>query len=83
MVVTCAQAHNDKVQGAVAAEFAIKKLNIKKAATVHDGSPYAEQLAAVFAETFKKLGGTIMLRKPLVQAIRTCGQCSRDRYGQA
>ena len=52
-------AHNDKVQGAVAAEFAIKKLNVKKAATIHDGSPYAEQLAAVFAETFKKLGGTI------------------------
>ena len=52
-------AHNEKVQGAVAAEFAIKKLNIKKAATVHDGSPYAEQLQAVFVETFKKLGGTI------------------------
>ncbi|MCU0596478.1 MAG: branched-chain amino acid ABC transporter substrate-binding protein [Desulfobacterota bacterium] len=52
-------AHNDKVQGAVAAEFAIKKLGIKKAATIHDGSVYAEQLQAVFAETFKKLGGTI------------------------
>ncbi|RPJ20138.1 MAG: branched-chain amino acid ABC transporter substrate-binding protein, partial [Desulfobacteraceae bacterium] len=52
-------AHNDKVQGAVAAEFAIKKLGAKKAATVHDGSVYAEQLQAVFAETFKKMGGTI------------------------
>ncbi len=52
-------AHNDKVQGAVAAEFAIKKLKINKAATIHDGSVYAEQLQAVFAETFKKLGGTI------------------------
>ena len=52
-------AHNDKVQGAVAAEFAIKKLNIKTAATIHDGSVYAEQLQAVFAETFKKMGGTI------------------------
>jgi branched-chain amino acid transport system substrate-binding protein len=51
--------HNDKVQGAVAAEFAWKKLGIKRAATIHDGSPYAEQLQAVFAETFKKLGGTI------------------------
>ena len=51
--------HNDKVQGAVAAEFAIKQLKLKKAATIHDGSVYAEQLAAVFAETFKKLGGTI------------------------
>lgn len=52
-------AHNDKVQGSVAAEFAIKKLKVKKAATIHDGSPYAEQLQAVFAATFKKLGGTI------------------------
>lgn len=52
-------AHNDKVQGAVAAEFAIKKLKVKKAATIHDGSVYAEQLQAVFAENFKKLGGTI------------------------
>jgi branched-chain amino acid transport system substrate-binding protein len=52
-------AHNDKIQGAVAAQFAIKKLNIKKAATIHDGSVYAEQLQAVFAETFKKMGGTI------------------------
>jgi len=52
-------AHNDKVQGAVAAEFAFKKMGVKKAATIHDGSVYAEQLQAVFAETFKKLGGTI------------------------
>jgi branched-chain amino acid transport system substrate-binding protein len=52
-------AHNDKVQGAVAAQFAFDQLKVKKAATIHDGSPYAEQLQAVFAETFKKLGGTI------------------------
>jgi len=52
-------AHNDKVQGAVAAEFAYKKLGVRRAATIHDGSVYAEQLQAVFAETFKKLGGTI------------------------
>jgi len=52
-------AHNDKIQGAVAAEFAFKQLKIKKAATIHDGSVYAEQLQGVFAETFKKLGGTI------------------------
>jgi len=52
-------AHNDKVQGAVAAQFAIKKMGAKKAATIHDGSVYAEQLQAVFAEEFKKLGGTI------------------------
>jgi branched-chain amino acid transport system substrate-binding protein len=52
-------AHNDKVQGAVAARFAFNQLKVRKAATIHDGSPYAEQLQAVFVETFKKLGGTI------------------------
>src|SRR5512139_901739 len=56
-------AHNDKVQGAVAAEFAVKKLNVKRAATIHDGSVYAEQLQAVFAEEFKKLGGTIVAQE--------------------
>jgi branched-chain amino acid transport system substrate-binding protein len=52
-------AHNDRVQGSVAAEFAIKYLKVKKAATIHDGSVYAEQLQEVFAEKFKSLGGTI------------------------
>jgi branched-chain amino acid transport system substrate-binding protein len=52
-------AHNDKVQGRVAAEFAWKVLKVKRAATIHDGSPYAEGLQGVFAENFRKLGGTI------------------------
>lgn len=51
--------HNDKVQGAVAAQFAYNVLKLKRAATIHDGSVYAEQLAQVMAATFKKLGGTI------------------------
>jgi branched-chain amino acid transport system substrate-binding protein len=52
-------AHNDKLQGAVAADFAYTQLKLTRAATIHDGSPYAEQLQAVFASQFKKLGGTI------------------------
>lgn len=51
--------HNDKVQGAIAAEFAYNELGIKRAATIHDGSVYAEQLQQVFADSFAKLGGTI------------------------
>ena len=51
--------HNDKVQGAIAANFAFNEKGLKKAATIHDGSVYAEQLAQVFARTFKKKGGTI------------------------
>ena len=53
-------AHNDKVQGAVAAEFAFNFLKVTKAATIHDGSLYAQSLQAVFADRFKALGGTIV-----------------------
>ncbi len=51
--------HNDKVQGLVGATFARKVLKVAKAATIHDGSPYAEGLANAFAENFKKQGGSI------------------------
>jgi branched-chain amino acid transport system substrate-binding protein len=53
-------AHNDKVQGRVAAEFAFNELGLKKAATIHDGSLYAQGLANVFVESFKELGGEIV-----------------------
>jgi branched-chain amino acid transport system substrate-binding protein len=51
--------HNDKVQGAAMAQFAYNELGIRTAATIHDGSPYAEQLQQVFADTFVELGGEI------------------------
>ncbi|MDM8529056.1 ABC transporter substrate-binding protein [Anaerolineales bacterium HSG24] len=52
-------AHNDNVQGRVMAEFVYNELGLTKAATIHDGSPYAEQLQQVFADVFVELGGTI------------------------
>ena len=52
-------AHNDKIQGAIVAEFAYSELGKTTAATIHDGSPYAEQLQQVFADKFTELGGTI------------------------
>jgi branched-chain amino acid transport system substrate-binding protein len=51
--------HNDTVQGAVAAQFANSVLKATSAATIHDGSVYAEQLAQVFAANFKSMGGKI------------------------
>ena len=51
--------HNDKIQGAAMAHFVYEELGLKTAATIHDGSPYADQLQQVFADTFKELGGTI------------------------
>lgn len=53
-------AHNDKVQGRVAAEFVFNELGLTKAATIHDGSPYAVGLTGVFAEVFRELGGEIV-----------------------
>jgi branched-chain amino acid transport system substrate-binding protein len=52
-------AHNDKIQGAVVADFASKYLKAKTAATIHDESPYADALSAVFRADFANLGGTI------------------------
>jgi len=52
-------AHNDLFQGRVAAEFAFNELGFKTAATIHDGSPYAQSLQQVFADVFTELGGTI------------------------
>ena len=52
-------AHNDNVQGRVMAEFVFNELGLTSAATIHDGSPYAEQLQQVFATVFSELGGTI------------------------
>jgi branched-chain amino acid transport system substrate-binding protein len=52
-------AHNDKVQGAVAAQYAYNVLKVTKAATIHDGSLYADKLQQVFADNFKQMGGTI------------------------
>lgn len=53
-------AHNDTIQGAAVAQFAFGELGLTTAATVHDGSPYAEGLANAFAETFASLGGEIV-----------------------
>jgi branched-chain amino acid transport system substrate-binding protein len=52
-------AHNDTVQGAAAADFAYNSLGLRTAATIHDGSIYADKLQQVFAESFIALGGTI------------------------
>ncbi|HEY8922093.1 MAG TPA: branched-chain amino acid ABC transporter substrate-binding protein [Candidatus Limnocylindria bacterium] len=53
-------AYNDKVQGAAVAKYACEVLKVDTAATIHDGSPYAEQLQQVFADQFKsQCSGTV------------------------
>ena len=53
-------AHNDEIQGAAMATFACEVLGVSTAATIDDGSPYADQLANVFARSFEEqCDGTI------------------------
>jgi branched-chain amino acid transport system substrate-binding protein len=55
-------AHNDNIQGAAAADFAYTFLKVTKAATIHDGSLYADSLQQVFVDSFTRLGGTVTLQ---------------------
>jgi branched-chain amino acid transport system substrate-binding protein len=53
-------AYNDKVQGAAVAKYACEVLKVTTAATIHDGSPYADQLQQVFADQFaSQCSGTV------------------------
>jgi branched-chain amino acid transport system substrate-binding protein len=52
-------AHNDRIQGAIAAEFVFNELGVDTAATINDESPYADGLASAFRTNFETLGGTI------------------------
>jgi branched-chain amino acid transport system substrate-binding protein len=52
-------AHNDKIQGAIVADFVYTEQGITSAATINDESPYADGLAAAFRDNFESLGGTI------------------------
>ena len=55
-------AHNDKVQGRVAAEFVYNDLGLKKAATIHDGSVYAQGLVNCFCRELQGAGWRDRLR---------------------
>jgi branched-chain amino acid transport system substrate-binding protein len=52
-------AHSDAFQGRAVAEFVYSELELRTAATIHDGSAYAEALQQVFVDNFLALGGTI------------------------
>jgi branched-chain amino acid transport system substrate-binding protein len=53
-------AHSDTDQGAFVADFAYNTLGLRTAATVHDGSAYAEALQQVFQNDFTAMGGQIV-----------------------
>ena len=51
----------DAFQGELVANFIYNELGLTKAATIHDGSAYAEALVGVFEEEFANLGGEIVV----------------------
>jgi branched-chain amino acid transport system substrate-binding protein len=53
-------AHNDEVQGKAMADFAFDVLGVTKVAAIHDGDPYTEGLARVFADSFESRGGEVV-----------------------
>jgi branched-chain amino acid transport system substrate-binding protein len=54
-------AHSDTFQGLAVAQFAVDQ-GYETAATIHDGSAYAQALQQVFADNFTELGGEIVLQ---------------------
>lgn len=52
--------YSDIDQGAADAKWLHDVLKAHRIVTIHDGSPYAQQLTAETAKNFRKLGGTVL-----------------------
>ena len=52
--------YSDLDQGKSDANYLYNIVKARKVVAIHDGSPYAQQLAAVMGENFKKLGGEVL-----------------------
>ncbi len=57
--------YNDAYQGAVVAEFVYNILGLKKMATIHDGTPYPQQLQEVACQRFEELGGECVAQEAI------------------
>jgi branched-chain amino acid transport system substrate-binding protein len=51
---------SDIDQGASDAKYVFTVMKAKTVVTIHDGSPYAQQLAAVMAKNFEQMGGKVL-----------------------
>ena len=58
-------AHNDRIQGAIVAEFALKEQGATKLATIHDESPYTQGLTAAAAVNFEAGDGTVTAQEQI------------------
>jgi len=78
--------YNDLAAGAADAEYFYNVLACRTLATVHDGSPYAEQLVRVAQKRFTELGGKVVATeavaptdvdmRPLLTGIATTKPCA-------
>ena len=78
--------YNDLAAGAADAEYFYDVLGCRTLATVHDGSPYAEQLVRVAEKRFMELGGKVAAAeavtptdvdmRPLLTSIATEKPCA-------
>jgi len=76
-------AHNDNIQGKAMADYAYDELGARSAAAIHDGDPYTEGLAKVFADSFEARGGEIVMftavnvgdtdMRPVLTAVSAAG----------
>jgi branched-chain amino acid transport system substrate-binding protein len=56
---------SDSEQGKADATYATKVLKAQTVVTVHDGSPYAQQLQQVMADNFKAMGGKVLSQEAI------------------
>ena len=49
--------YNDKAQGKSVAQFAFSVLGARTMTTIHDGTPYSEELQATACQDFEQMGG--------------------------
>ena len=67
--------YSDIDQGASDAKYARDVLKAQKIVTIHDGSAYAQQLATVMGDNFKKLGGTVLSQGGRAVSRRPMSTC--------
>jgi len=58
-------AHNDRIQGAIVAEYALNEQGATKLATIHDESPYTQGLTAAAAVNFEAGDGTVTAQEQI------------------
>jgi branched-chain amino acid transport system substrate-binding protein len=56
---------SDSEQGKADATYVANVLKMKTVVTIHDGSPYAQQLQQVMADNFKALGGKVLSQEAI------------------